>query len=585
MAQGSRFPLLTCHFRMLKSKCHLPATSLLLFFINSIIQNHRHHYHANRQAYFYHYRSSDKLAIFVFHSPQPNSGTAANPHHRHQSGAARSDTMAPHAFEIELGKFENAPAKIEHFCKFAQEKWRGTTYSSQCANDILEAYNRLFNEQFEAHTEFVNLLTELRELRDKVKGNEFLIISAAHDVSIEPQEGSGAERRDNEESVQGDSKDPESTVPGGHAPNGSGQDQQRVDVVDTTQKENRQIKDKLNNVVIQVQESAAAEMENLTGTDGVLAASINSQENRQPERGVNEFVHELKEAAAGKHKSLETDGAAVPTSDGAQLIPAVDPIIVNSVQLPNVQSLGFPSTKQLQETNTTQPLPGIKALGFPSSKHFQEWKEANVTSPLPSINKPLDGKKLRDSRKSVVNKRTDNSDFNKPSIGTRPEAGVMPPAKVPKLTKTNPDKTSIKTVRRTGQAAAAVNHANLVRPTMLESSDEAKKLRGQWRTRVDALRDILLSMQPTNDIDNRILLNVITTFFWQKKDLISSHKWKSYPDYTCLRRINRMNYVDPSIESISPDITSTKCMLCQTEGSRCAQVKSTEDGIEFRIEP
>ncbi|PVH78807.1 hypothetical protein DL98DRAFT_633817 [Cadophora sp. DSE1049] len=493
--------------------------------------------------------------------------------------------MAPHVYEIELGRFENAPAKIEDFCKFAQDKWRGTTYSNQSVREVLEEYKSLFNEQFEAYEEFMHLLTDLRKLRDDVKKSEPLTISEVHTVSIEPQEVAG-EGKEKQVSAHGNHGDLELAVPSSHTLSGeTDSSQQHADVVVTNQKENRQIKDKLNDVVIQVQENAVVEKDNPTETNGVLAPSTNQQDNRQPENRLNGVFDQLQEAAAEKDKPMEADGVLVPTKDGAQLIPAVDPITVNSVQLPNLQSLGFPSTKQLQELNDTQPLPGIKTLGFPSTKQLQEWKETNVTTPLPSINKLLDGKKLRDSRKSIADKTLNRAGVNKPSARVRPEASDLPPAKVPRLTKTTEDTASIQPVRTTGQAKTATSQGVATEPKVTELSDEARKLQAQWRTRVDALHDILLNMQPTGAIDNRTLFNVISTFFWQKKDLFSFHKWKSCPEYTCLRRLNRLNYEDPGKESISPNVKTTKCSLCRQEGSKCVQVKGTEGSIEFRAEP
>lgn len=113
--------------------------------------------------------------------------------------------MAPHVHEIELGKFENAPAKIELFCKLAQDKWRGTTDSHKSVHDVLNEYRELFDEQFEAYEKFVHLLTELQELRDKVKnaeGPKDREILTVQSVNIEPQQVAGAGREDDSASVQ-----------------------------------------------------------------------------------------------------------------------------------------------------------------------------------------------------------------------------------------------------------------------------------------------------------------------------------------------------------------------------------------------
>ena len=367
--------------------------------------------------------------------------------------------------------------------------------------------------------------------------------------------------------------------------------------------------------------------------NSVLDRPTDQQEDIQTGGKLNNVSDQLHEVASEEIRPMYTDGVIVPTGDGPLLVPAVDPITANRVQLPKISTLGVLGPEQLQklreagpspavkyleslnaeelqdvrerrerflihekglqgakkfqewkDTNVTEQLPGIKDLLDHSAKQFQEWKDANLTEPLPGIKDLLDRKRLRDSREIDIDEATKDPASKESSTGKRPEPSGMPPTKILKRTKTSETPNSSRSERGPGQAAASPSKQSVTAdPKVIEQSTDAR-LQAQWRERVDALHDILLSMQPTDINDNRALYNVISTFFWKKTDLISSYKWDTYSEFTCLRRINRLKIETSGSVPMSSNFRTIKCLLCLNEGRKCVKVRSVDGKVEFRTE-
>lgn len=379
----------------------------------------------------------------------------------------------------------------------------------------------------------------------------------------------------------------------------------------TSQKENKQVGDKLSNIAKQVLENSVIEKDSPTEPESVLDTPTDQQEGSQTGGKLNHVLDQLREAAPEEVLPMDTDGVIVPTEDGSLLVPAVDPITANRVQLPKISTLGLPSPEQLRKLRDEGPLPAFKTLdflnagelqeirergerfithepGLQSAKQFQEWKDANVTGPLPGIKDPHARKRLPDSREVDTDEVTKDPVSNKSSAGIRPEPTGMPPTKILKRTEINETTNSSQPATRSRQVAPItssqkVNAAAAADPKVTEQSKDAR-LQAQWRERVDALHDILLSMQPTNRLDNRTLYNITSTFFWKKSDLLSSHEWDTHPEFTCLRRINRLKFEIPSSVPISNSTRTTKCLLCLNEGKKCVQVRNVDGKVEFRTE-
>jgi len=119
--------------------------------------------------------------------------------------------------------------------------------------------------------------------------------------------------------------------------------------VPTSQKENKQVGDKLSNIAKQVLENSVIEKDSPTEPESVLDTPTDQQEGSQTGGKLNHVLDQLREAAPEEVLPMDTDGVIVPTEDGSLLVPAVDPITANRVQLPKISTLGLPSPEQLRK--------------------------------------------------------------------------------------------------------------------------------------------------------------------------------------------------------------------------------------------
>ena len=90
----------------------------------------------------------------------------------------------------------------------------------------------------------------------------------------------------------------------------------------TSQKENKQVGDKLSNIAKQVLENSVIEKDSPTEPESVLDTPTDQQEGSQTGGKLNHVLDQLREAAPEEVLPMDTDGVIVPTEDGSLLVPA-----------------------------------------------------------------------------------------------------------------------------------------------------------------------------------------------------------------------------------------------------------------------